>query len=277
VVNVERDEPFSLEDATIVGIIADQLAVAIENARLYASAQQVAVLEERQRLARELHDAVTQHLSSLTLIAQTLAPAYARSPEEGEVRARRLVELSQAALAEMRVLLAELRPRRAGERAGGRAGGREDDAPAGSARARLRRHGLADALTLLASDVSSDGLEVEAEVGGYQPRPVPEEEALYRIAQEGLSNVVKHAGATCVRLGLATESGATVLRIVDDGTGFTASVERTGEHAVQMGGLGLLTMRERATAIGGTVRIDSSAAEGTTIEVVVPQGGGPRA
>jgi signal transduction histidine kinase len=67
-----------------------------------------------------------------------------------------------------------------------------------------------------------------------------------------------------------------VLRIVDDGTGFTASVERTGEHAVQMGGLGLLTMRERATAIGGTVRIDSSAAEGTTIEVVVPQGGGPR-
>ena len=61
---------------------------------------------------------------------------------------------------------------------------------------------------------------------------------------------------------------------MDDGTGFTASVERTGEHAVQMGGLGLLTMRERATAIGGTMRIDSSAAEGTTIEVVVPHRGG---
>ena len=97
-----------------------------------------------------------------------------------------------------------------------------------------------------------------------------EEEALYRIAQEALSNVVKHAGATHVWLRLTTERGATILTIADDGTGFTASIERTGEHAVQMGGLGLLTMRERAAAIGGTVRIDSSAAEGTTIEVVVP-------
>jgi signal transduction histidine kinase len=265
VVNVERDEPFSADDADIVGIIADQLAVAIENARLYASAQQVAVLEERQRLARELHDAVTQHLSSLTLIAQTLAPAYDRSREEGEGRARRVVELSRTALAEMRVLLAELRPRR-----GGKAGGREAEAPAGTARARLRRHGLADALAQLAADVSCDGLPIEAEVGGYVPRPVVEEEALYRIAQEALTNVVKHAGASRVGLRLTTEGGATVLRVVDDGTGFTASVERTGEHAVQMGGLGLLTMRERATAIGGTVRIDSSTAEGTTIEVVVP-------
>ena len=102
------------------------------------------------------------------------------------------------------------------------------------------------------------------------PRPVAEEEALYRIAQEALSNVVKHAAATRVRLRLTTERGATVLSVVDDGTGFTTSVERTGEHAIQMGGLGLLTMRERATAIGGTVRIDSSTAEGTTIEVVVP-------
>jgi len=131
VVNVERDEPFCDEDAAIVGIIADQLAVAIDNARLYASAQQVAVLEERQRLARELHDAVTQHLSSLTLIAQTLGPAYGRGHEEGESRARRVVELTQVALDEMRVLLAELRPRARNGALGG-----EPDAPAGSARAR---------------------------------------------------------------------------------------------------------------------------------------------
>jgi signal transduction histidine kinase len=273
VVNVERDEPFCDEDAAIVGIIADQLAVAIENARLYASAQQVAVLEERQRLARELHDAVTQHLSSLTLMAQTLGPAYGRGREEGESRARRVVELSQVALDEMRVLLAELRPRATR----GTNGGGESDAPAGSARARLRHHGLAEALALLATEVSHDALPVNAELGRYVPRPLAEEEALYRIAQEALSNVVKHARAGRAGLRLATEGQGTVLRIGDDGVGFTASVERTGEHAVQMGGLGLLTMRERATAIGGTISIDSAPGGGTTIEVVVPHAAERRA
>ena len=265
VVNVERDEPFSEEDAGIVGIIADQLAVAIENARLYASAQQVAVLEERQRLARELHDAVTQHLSTITLIAQTLGPAYSRGREEGESRARRVVELSQVALDEMRVLLAELRPR-----ARDKDGGPEAEAPAGSARARLRHHGLAEALALLAGDVSCDALPVDTDLARYVPRPLAEEEALYRIAQEALSNVVKHAGATYVQLQLATDGRTTVLSITDDGRGFTTSVEQTGEHAVQMGGLGLLTMRERAAAIGATIRIDSAAPRGTIIEVMVP-------
>jgi signal transduction histidine kinase len=269
---MERDEPFCDDDAAIVEIIADQLAVVIENARLYASAQQVAVLEERQRLARELHDAVTQHLSSIALMAQTLSPAYARGAEEGESRARRLVELSQVALDEMRVLLAELRPR-AHRRRGGEG---EGDTPAGSARARLRHHGLAEALALLAADVSCDAVPVEAEVAGYVPRPLAEEEALYRIAQEALSNVVKHAGAAHARIRLLTDGRATVLAVTDDGRGFTASVERTGEHAVQMGGLGLLTMRERATAIGGTIRVDSSMGEGTTIEVVVPYEAGRR-
>jgi signal transduction histidine kinase len=270
VVNVERDEPFCEEDAAIVGVIADTLAVAIDNARLYASAQHVAVLEERQRLARELHDAVTQHLSSLTLIAQTLAPAYDRSREEGESRARRLVELSQVALDEMRVLLGELRPR-------GRSSNNQGDAPAGSARARLRHHGLAEALALLAGEVSCDALPVDAELARHVSRPIAEEEALYRIAQEALSNVVKHAGATAARLCLTTEGRNTVLTVTDDGVGFTTSVEQTGEHAVQMGGLGLLTMRERATAIGGTIRIDAAPGLGTTIEVIVPHDAEPRA
>ncbi|HEX3274527.1 MAG TPA: GAF domain-containing protein [Gemmatimonadales bacterium] len=258
VVNVERDEPFDEEDAAIVGIIADQLAVAIENARLYASAQQVAVLEERQRLARELHDAVTQHLSSLTLIAQTVGPAYGRGREEGEARARRLVELSQTALDEMRVLLAELRP---GSRA---------PSGAGSARARLRRHGLAEALARLAADVSCDAVPVDAELSRYVPRPLAEEEALYRIAQEALSNATKHARASRIQLRLAAEGASTVLQVSDDGGGFGGTVEHTGEHAVQAGGLGLLTMRERATAIGGSIRIDSTSGTGTTVEVTVP-------
>jgi signal transduction histidine kinase len=269
VVNVERDAPFDQEDAAIIGIIADQLAAAIENARLHASAQHVAVLEERQRLARELHDAVTQHLSSLTLIAQTLGPAYRRSHEEGEERARRMVEISQIALDEMRVLLAELRPRGRGRRG---VDGSESAEPAGSARGRLRRHGLADALALLAGNVSRDGLQVQTELAAYTPRPLAEEEALYRIAQEALSNVARHAGATRALVRLDTAEGATLLSIADDGVGFAATVEQTGEHAIQTGGLGLLTMRERAAAIGGTIRIDSLAGRGTTVEVLMPLG-----
>jgi signal transduction histidine kinase len=123
---------------------------------------------------------------------------------------------------------------------------------------------------LLAGDVSCDALPVDTDLGRYVPRPLAEEEALYRIAQEALSNVVKHAGATYAQLRLTTDGRATVLTIIDDGKGFTTSVEQTGEHAVQLGGLGLLTMRERAAALGATIRIDSLAAEGTTIEVVVP-------
>ena len=123
---------------------------------------------------------------------------------------------------------------------------------------------------MLAGDVSCDALPVDTDLGRYVPRPLAEEEALYRIAQEALSNVVKHAGATYVQLQLATDSRTTMLSITDDGRGFTTSVEQTGEHAVQMGGLGLLTMRERAAAIGATIRIDSAAPRGTTIEVVVP-------
>jgi signal transduction histidine kinase len=209
-----------------------------------------------------VHVAVTQHLSCIALFAQTLEPAYARSLEVGDGRARRLVELSQVALDEMRVLLAELRPR--GRRTA------EHQAPAGSARSRLRHHGLAEALVRLAAEVSSDAVPVTALVARYRPRPLAQEEALYRIAQEGLSNVVKHAHASQARLELASDGRSTTLTLTDNGVGFTASVEQTGEHAISMGGLGLLTMRERATAIGGTIRVDSSTGGGTIIEVVVP-------
>jgi len=85
-----------------------------------------------------------------------------------------------------------------------------------------------------------------------------------------LSNVVKHAHATQARLELASDGRNTTLTLTDNGVGFTTSVEQTGEHAISMGGLGLLTMRERATAIGGTIRVDSATGAGTIIEVVVP-------
>lgn len=273
VLNVESTEPLSDADAAILVVIADQLAVAIENARLYATAQQVAVLEERQRLARELHDAVTQHLASVALMAQTLSPTYGRDAAEGDRRARRLVEVSQAALVEMRALMDELRPART----------RRDGTPnaAGSALpsdpaaepwlARVRRNGLAHALGRLAEDATRDGTPVGIEVGAYAPQPAACEEALFRIAQEALANAVKHARADHVSLRLDTRDGSTVLAISDDGVGLGASTLPVWPVGVS-GGLGLATMRERAAAIGAALRIDSGKGSGTSIEVVVPLG-----
>ena len=272
VLNVESTEPLSDADAAILVVIADQLAVAIENARLYATAQHVAVLEERQRLARELHDAVTQHVASVALMAQTLSSAYLRDPTEGDRRAGRLVEVSQAALAEMRALLDELRP--AETRRGGipNVVARDGAEPAAeSGLARVRRHGLAHALGRLAEDAARDGMPVGVEVGRYAPQPAACEEALFRIAQEALANVVKHARAERASVRLDTRDGTTVLTIADDGVGLGASSPPVWPVGVS-GGLGLATMRERASAIGAALRIDSGRGSGTSIEVIVPLG-----
>jgi len=247
--------------------------VAIENARLYATAQQVAVLEERQRLARELHDAVTQHLASVALMAQTLSPTYARDAAEGDRRARRLVEVSQAALVEMRALLDELRPARTRRDStpNATASARPSNPAAEPWLARVRRHGLAHALGRLAEDATRDGTPVEVDVGAYVPQAAAREEALFRIAQEALANAVKHARADHVSLQLDTRDGSTVLAISDDGVGLGASTLPVWPAGVS-GGLGLATMRERAAAIGAALRIDTAKGSGTSIEVVLPLG-----
>jgi len=268
VLNVESTDALTDADAAILGVIADQLAVAIENARLYAAAQHVAVLEERQRLSRELHDAVTQHLASVALMAQTLSSAYGRDRVEGDRRANRLVELSQAALAEMRALLDELRPARAGQTD-------PPDRDTGVTRelglAGVRRHGLAKSLRRLAEHTVRDGLPVEVEVSAYTPQPPVCEEALFRIAQEALANITKHARATSATVRLDTREAATVLTVADDGVGLNAVPLGVHPPGVS-GGLGLTMMRERAVAIGGALRIDSSRGMGTTVEVTVPLG-----
>jgi len=241
---------------------AATLAQAIDNRRqqmlLYERGQQVAILEERQRLARELHDSVTQLIFSTTLIAQSISPAFKRSAAEGEKRVSRLLELSQTALAEMRGLLFELR------------------APAVSQPAqqsivpglmRLRREGLAAAIQRYADDIKRDGLVVEIDTHQYpladtsaRP-PLAVEEALYRIAQEALNNVVKHAGAREVLVTLAVAGVAASLIVTDNGRGLAPEAYR------RMGtGIGLKTMQERAEALHAT----SEPGKGTTIAVMVP-------
>ena len=263
VLNVETDDPLDDSDAELLRLVADQMGVAISNARLHAVAGELAANEERNRLARELHDSVTQLLFSVTLIAQSLGAAWRRDPAEGERRVERLLQLSQTALAEMRALLSELRF----------AGGAAENAAAPVARAAdsLRRHGLVGALRRHVRELAADGLSVRLHSRGYVPLPVEQEFELFRIAQEALHNVSKHAAARAVDVRVASTADGTLLRVRDDGSGFDQRqlVPGVGRGS---GGHGLRTMRERAESLGGRFAVVSIPGKGTTVEIAIPAG-----
>ncbi len=220
---------------------ASQIAVAIENARLREQTEQIAAVAERNRLARELHDAVTQTLFSASLIADVLPRLWQRSPEMGQAKLEELRELTRGALAEMRTLLLELRP------------------------ATLTESSLEELLRQLATAViGRSRLQVTVEVAGEPERPLsPDTQvALYRMAQESLNNVVKHAGASQVTITLRFDEAATELRVQDNGRGFDPST-------VSAHSLGLGIMRDRAAKIGADLHIESQIGEGTAVCVRV--------
>ncbi len=265
VLYISSTEPMEEQDVTSLEITADQLAVAIQNAALFEQAQKLAVLEERQRLARELHDSVTQMLFSATLIGESVAQAYQRNPKEGERRVTRLLELNRSALGEMRGLLKELRP--------------ADSQPMGSSDNftlptvfRVRRDGIVPVLTEHLQDLEKDGLEVLWEHEHYQRQEPNREEALFRIAQEALHNMIKHAKATRVQVKLSCSATATRLSVTDDGAGFDAkgTLNRDSAGHSSTVGMGLDSMRERARSSGGTFRLESRPGYGTSVQVVLP-------
>jgi signal transduction histidine kinase len=261
VLNVESDSPFAPEDVAGLEIVADQLAVAIENARLYERGQRVAILEERQRLARELHDSVTQQLFGVTMVAQSLVSAVRRDPDEACRRSQRLLDLSRAALAEMRALLAELRPEEKIEP------GLDVVEPLAGI-GRVRRDGLPQALRNYTGGPQFEELEVRVETRGFRRQPEPVENALYWIAREALHNAVKHAHARAVEVHLSSEGGMARLLVGDDGVGF--DTERPQEPRTDGSGLGLGSMRERAQVLGGHLSIRSAPGEGTRVSAAIP-------
>jgi signal transduction histidine kinase len=250
---------------------AAQLAIAIDHRMqqtlLNERGQQLAVLEERHRLARELHDSVTQLIFSATLIAQSISPAWQRNPDEGQRRVDRLLELSQTALREMRSLLFELRPSESV---------RGNDLPVTlTGVERIRHYGLLGALRLLAEDFSHEGIRVRVEVDEAGLKYFAAEtiqrssedaalaESLYRIAQESLNNAAKHARAHQVAIQIkCNESSSLCFSIRDDGIGFAPDSQGSG--------FGMKTMRERADALAGTLRVDSTPGLGTVVELIAP-------
>ena len=258
--------------------VAAQLAIAIDHrvqeTLLHERGQQLAVLQERQRLSRELHDSVTQLIFSTTLMAQSIAPAWRRDPLEGERRVERMLELSQMALREMRSLLFELKP---GDDS------QDKDIPTTlTGLERIRHYGMLGALRLLAQDFSLDGVNVKVEVdgdgskffsasAGRVPGSAPVvEEGVYRIIQEALHNAIKHARASHISIrvrGVAPDM--LHVSVSDDGVGITSKTVQQGDGSPGSG-LGMKTMQERTDALGGTLRVLSEPMKGTVIEVVVP-------
>ncbi len=245
-------------------VTAAQLAIGLstrlQQQLLSASGQALAVLQERHRLARELHDSVTQLIFSITLIAQSISPAWRRNAGEGEKRVARLLELSQHALTEMRALLFELRSPE------------PISTPSDTATNLpgiwlVQRDGLIKALRQHLHNVNRYGPKVTLKADSYQPQPMEREIALYRISQEALHNIVKHAQARQVLIECGQENGHCYLRVRDDGVGFAAA---SLHHSDLSGGFGLRTMRERAEALGGTVTITTAPNQGTEVQVILP-------
>jgi len=234
-------QPLDEQDLFAITMLADQLAIAVENTRLYENAHELAAAKERQRLARDLHDAVSQTLFSVSLMAEVLPRIYERDPEQGRQRLEELRQLTRGALAEMRMLLLELRP------------------------AALAETSLPDLLRQLSEAVVGRArIPVELDVDSTRELPPEVAVAMYRIAQEALNNVVKHAGAEQVLVSLRDghDDGGDVLELVitDDGCGFDVAAGASGR-------LGLGIMAERAESIGARLELSSSD-DGTCVRAV---------
>ncbi len=243
--DVQSDEfgAFGPEDMLVIQSLGDQVAIAIDNAHLYDRSRSLAIIEERNRLARELHDSVTQTIFSMTLASESARILLERDPSRVSARLDRLHELAQSALTEIRSLIFQLRP------------------------VTIADAGLIPALEQHTVErCRQDGLNVTLHVEGQGELSAEWEAALFRIIQEALNNVVKHAHTEEAVISLWLQDDVVRLKIEDHGSGFApASIN---QPAV---GLGLTSMRERSELIGGTFLLQSELGKGTTIEVEIPR------
>jgi signal transduction histidine kinase len=236
----EQVNRYDEHGAALVLAVASHAAVALENARLYQHARELAVLQERQRLARELHDSVSQALYGVALGTRT-ARQWLQRDEPGQAAAALdyVQPLTEAALTEMRALIFELRPES------------------------LAREGLAAALERQAAALRARyRVELTVELCPEPEVPLPVKESLYRVAQEALNNVARHAGARHVWMTMSCDENRLVLAIRDDGRGFDAKRDYPGH-------LGLHSMRERIEELGGQFSIQSAPGQGTLVEAAL--------
>lgn len=235
---------FTHEDEELLHLLAEHAAIALTNARLYERSRELTISDERARLAHELHDAVSQKLFSLRLTAQAATTLLDRDLDRARGELRQVAALAAEAAEELRAAVIELRP------------------------AALDEDGLGATLRAQVQVLDrAHPARVAYACRDTRALPAPQEAALLRVAQEALHNALRHASPRSVDVLLHRRGGATVLRVSDDGTGFDPEAVRTaGRH------LGLVSMRDRAAAVGGTLTVRSAPGEGTVIEMEVPGG-----
>ncbi|KPI10314.1 GAF domain-containing sensor histidine kinase [Streptomyces mirabilis] len=235
---------FTEDDQELLTILAQHAAIALTNARLYERSRELTIAEERSRLAHELHDAVSQKLFSLRLTAQAAAALVDRDPARAKGELHQVAMLAAEATEELRAAVIELRP------------------------AALDEDGLVATLrTQIQVLDRAHSAHVTFAGHGVRALPAAQEEAMLRVAQEALHNALRHSGAGRVDVTLEKRGTGTVLRVSDDGSGFEpTAVRAAGRH------LGLVSMRDRSSGVGGTLSVESAPGKGTTIEMEVPGG-----
>ncbi len=239
-------DTFTEDDEHTVGVLAAHAAVLMEHARMYEASRELSVLDERNRLARELHDAMTQTLFSLRLAVETAAALVTADPAGATAELDAARGLVDATFAELRALVFELRPPAL-----------DADGLVTTVRKHLEVAGRAH------------GLRVEVTAVGDERLPPQTERELFRIVQEAVTNVLRHARASTLQVALAFEQGRVTVSVRDDGRGFDPAA-----RSIRSRRLGLTSMRERARALGGSLSVESAPGEGTTVRVEVADDGG---
>ncbi len=240
---VNKPGGFTDEDVRVISIFANQAAMAIEHARLQQQAEQLAVMQERERMARELHDSVAQSLYSVNLYANAAALALAAGKSETVTGyLQELQETAQEGMRDMRLLIFQLHP------------------------PELETEGLTAVLQArLAAVEARAGLQIDFRVEGERRLPIAIEGDLYWIAQEALNNVLKHAQARRVMVRLHYTSASVCLEVSDDGVGF----DPLALPPVGQGGVGLRSITERTARLGAALSYVSRPGEGTRVKVEV--------
>jgi signal transduction histidine kinase len=243
----ETGEAFDAADQAVIELLAAHAAIAIANAGLYERSRELSMLEARNRLALELHDAVSQKLFSLVLTAEAAGEQLARDPDAARASLERLRGLAGEALEELRSLILELRPPEL-----------ERDGLCGA----LRKHAeMLRRLHHVEIEVDIDEAVSAGAGSGARDREI------LRVAQEALQNAIRHAAPQRLGLRLARHDGRLELEVTDDGAGFDP-----GEPELRSRRLGLTSMEERAQRLGGTLSIRSAPGAGTTVRLEAPGG-----